>query len=148
MQWNTQTIEDFEQAAREIVTVISDKHTTSDQQKACVVCLHGDLGAGKTTMTQFFGKLLGVSEIITSPTFVIKKSYITSHNLFNQLVHIDAYRLENEKNLDVFQFNQDITTPNTLIVIEWPELITSIIPRDAFQIIINHTGTGREVLLK
>ncbi len=148
MEWNTVTIEDFEQATREILEIISRNYTNSDKKKSCVLCLHGDLGSGKTTMTQLLGKLLGVTDTINSPTFVIKKNYKTSHELFTQMIHMDAYRLEGEHNLDIFHLDQDITSPNTLMIIEWSELIPGIIPDDAINIVIEHIPDGRKIILK
>src|ERR1035437_464305 len=71
--------------------------------KAKVVALSGDLGAGKTTLTQELAKLLGVKENVVSPTFIIMKIYKINSSKYNshfkQLVHIDAYRLESPAEL-------------------------------------------------
>jgi|JI10StandDraft_1071094.scaffolds.fasta_scaffold176474_2 tRNA threonylcarbamoyladenosine biosynthesis protein TsaE len=148
MQWNTQTIEDFEQTAEETLKIISDEYSKKGTDNAYVVCLHGDLGAGKTTMTQIIGKSLGVIETINSPTFVIKKTYQTTDNTFKILIHMDAYRLEGEKKLDVFRLDQDFTSTNTLMIIEWPEIIESVIPKHAMHIFIEHDGEGRKITFK
>ena len=62
------------------------------QNKHVVITLDGDLGAGKTTWTKAFGKALGVTSTINSPTFTILKSYVQGNG--QPLHHIDAYRLE------------------------------------------------------
>ncbi|MEU3311033.1 tRNA (adenosine(37)-N6)-threonylcarbamoyltransferase complex ATPase subunit type 1 TsaE [Nocardiopsis sp. NPDC006832] len=59
-----------------------------------LILLNGDLGAGKTTLTQFIGKALGVKRTINSPTFNIIKSYTGSSI---RLHHMDCYRLEGEE---------------------------------------------------
>jgi tRNA threonylcarbamoyl adenosine modification protein YjeE len=148
MQRTTQTIEDFEQAAGEILQIISDEYSKKGTDNAYVVCLHGDLGAGKTTMTQIIGKSFGVIETINSPTFVIKKTYQTTDNVFKTLIHMDAYRLEGEQNLDIFRLDQDFTSTNTLMIIEWPEIIESVIPKHAMHIFIEHDGEGRKITFK
>ena len=148
MEWKTETIEDFKKATEEILDTISSDYTKNGTDNACVVCLHGDLGAGKTTMTQIIGESLGISETINSPTFVIKKTYETSDNIFKTLVHMDAYRLEGEQNLEVFRLDQDFKKPNTLMIIEWPEIINTVIPKDALYVYIEHDGEGRKIIFK
>lgn len=144
MQWNPKNLSEFESAIAELFDlIISRKNSIS----ATTVCLHGDLGAGKTTATQIIGKLLDVTEIINSPTFVIKKIYQTHHAVFKTLIHIDAYRLENEK-IEMLRIDQDFKNPDNLIIIEWPEMISEIIPIDAIHMYIEHREEGREIQLK
>ena len=57
MKWETKTIEDFTLATTELLQIISDRYTQQGTGTGCVVCLHGDLGAGKTTMTQIFSQV-------------------------------------------------------------------------------------------
>lgn len=145
MKWNTTTLQDFHSAAAEVFDVIVKRKSSSG---ATIVCLHGDLGAGKTTMTQLFGGMLGVTETITSPTFVIKKTYETNNLVFKQLVHMDAYRLEGEQNLNVFRLDQDFSNLDNLVIIEWPEIIKDSIPSNAIHIYIEHAGNGRVIEIK
>ncbi len=148
MEWNTETIKDFENTTKEILQIISDNYIQQGTDNACVVCLHGDLGAGKTTMTQMIGQILGITETINSPTFVIKKFYQTANSVFQKLIHMDAYRLEGEQNLDVFRLDQDFQSANTLMIIEWPEIIESVIQKNAIHIFIEHDGAGRKITFK
>jgi len=99
-----------------------------------VISLQGDLGAGKTAFTQELGKLLGVTEVITSPTFTIMKQYQTTHPQWQTLVHIDAYRLESEAETIPLHIEQIISQPNTISCIEWPEIIPASIPDSAYQL--------------
>lgn len=99
--------------------------------RATVLALSGDLGAGKTTFTQELAKTLGISEAVTSPTFVIMKKYSTNDGHFQTLVHIDAYRLEDEAELEVLGFKDELISPRNLIVIEWPEKVSGLVPKDA-----------------
>ncbi len=82
-----------------------------------ILLLNGDLGAGKTTFVQGFGKALGIKTPITSPTFTIMKKYPISAN--HELVHVDAYRLENS----VFMELEDEITPNNIVIIEWSKFL-------------------------
>lgn len=100
------------------------------QATATIVALHGDLGAGKTTFTQAVAKTLGVTETVTSPTFVIEKLYSLSHPDFKKLIHIDAYRLESGKELLHLGWKEIAADPKNLIFIEWPERVADILPND------------------
>jgi len=77
--------------------------------------LQGELGAGKTTLTQLIAKNLGVKEKITSPTFTICQRYQIKDNYY--LNHFDFFRLNINDNLDIFE---ELTVDN-LNIIEWPE---------------------------
>lgn len=102
---------------------------------ATVVGLFGDLGSGKTTFTQALGKHLNVSEIMTSPTFVIQKRYdLDDESGFRRLVHVDAYRLESGQEILNLNFQEDLNDINNLILIEWPERIIEALPEDILKI--------------
>ncbi len=99
-------------------------------ERAFVVGLSGDLGAGKTTFVQVLAKELGVHETITSPTFVIQKTYPLKQQKFARLVHIDAYRLTNTDELEALGFRALRDDPGNLIVVEWPERVSEILGED------------------
>jgi tRNA threonylcarbamoyladenosine biosynthesis protein TsaE len=105
-------------------------------KRATVVGLRGDLGSGKTVFTKALAKKLGVTENVLSPTFVIMKTYNlqpTPHNL-KKLIHIDAYRLDNAEELRVLGWDEILAEPKNLIVIEWPERVKKLLPKDAREI--------------
>ena len=101
---------------------------------ATVVALQGDLGAGKTAFAQEVGKILGVEENLRSPTFVIEKIYKIDCNGFKNLIHIDAYRLEKESELLHLGWQELISELENLVLIEWPERVSGIIPSHAKKI--------------
>lgn len=101
---------------------------------ATILALSGDLGAGKTTFTQALAKTLGVAEVVTSPTFVVMRIYDTAHSRFTRLVHIDAYRFENADEIAPLHLETYISDQNTLICIEWPERLQSILPSHYHQL--------------
>jgi len=108
-------------------------------KKATIVALHGDLGSGKTTFTKAVACVFGVRNTITSPTFVIEKTYKiqgkpSKVSGFSQLIHIDAYRLEKSSDLDVLGWEEMTAVSENLIFIEWPEKVKGAIPRDAQKI--------------
>lgn len=102
-------------------------------ERATVVALQGDLGAGKTAFAKEAGKMLGVEDIL-SPTFVIMKVYDIDFHGFKKLIHIDAYRLEKESELLHLGWEEMMRNPENLIFIEWPENVPTIIPPDAKRI--------------
>ncbi len=112
---------------------------------ATIVGLSGDLGAGKTTLVKAIAEILGVKETITSPTFVIAKYYRTRDPKFTDLIHIDAYRIEDPKELEVLGWENMKKEPNTLIVIEWPERVEELLPGDVKRFEITHQGEERSI---
>lgn len=104
------------------------------ESEALVVGLYGNLGAGKTAFTQAVAKELGIEEPVTSPTFVIEKIYETEHPIFKRLIHVDAYRLEKGKELQALDFEKLVENRNNLIVIEWPENVKDILPKNHHKI--------------
>lgn len=95
-----------------------------------VVCLEGDLGAGKTTFTQGLAKALGVPGRVTSPTFCI----IQEHRGSVLLVHMDLYRLHGEDDVLAIGW-EDYLSEGAIIVVEWPERAGSLIPDNARHIV-------------
>lgn len=94
-----------------------------------VVLLGGDLGAGKTTFTQGFGQALGVGEAVTSPTFVIIRSYEGRLRLH----HVDLYRMDSIH--DVLELGlSELFDDDAVSVIEWGELATPAITADFLEV--------------
>ncbi|MCM2275096.1 MAG: tRNA (adenosine(37)-N6)-threonylcarbamoyltransferase complex ATPase subunit type 1 TsaE [Candidatus Didemnitutus sp.] len=90
------------------------------------LALHGDMGVGKTTFVQGFAEGLGVHEHVTSPTFAIYSVY---RGAGRTLVHLDAYRLENEHQIEALLLDEFLVSPWVLAV-EWPEKIAPWLPSD------------------
>ena len=109
-------------------------------KKGMVILLSGDLGAGKTALTEGIAKGLDIARQVTSPTFNILKIYHGRMPLY----HIDAYRLEGmEQDLGFNEFLED----DGLTVIEWPQFVPYLIPAHALQITINLQEGDRRALL-
>ena len=98
--------------------------------RATVVGLYGDLGAGKTTFVQLVAKALRVTETLNSPTFLIMKSYPLSTFHFTLLTHIDAYRLKSSDELHKLHFAELLADPENLILIEWADKVADLLPKD------------------
>lgn len=101
-----------------------------------VFLLDGDLGAGKTTLTQGIAKGLGIKRNVTSPTFTIQKIYNGGRM---NLYHIDAYRLEGiEQDLGFDEYFYD----DGLTVIEWSQFMRYLIPEEYMMISIHLLDDG------
>lgn len=107
-------------------------------EKKDVICLNGDLGAGKTTFTQAIGKGLGVIEYITSPTFTIINEYEGRLSLY----HFDIYRLCDEEELDLLGA-QDYFYSEGVCVIEWANNAENILPKERLDIWIKIVDENR-----
>ncbi|MES2471051.1 MAG: tRNA (adenosine(37)-N6)-threonylcarbamoyltransferase complex ATPase subunit type 1 TsaE [Patescibacteria group bacterium] len=143
MEFDINNLEDMKAAARQLLNFSIGKAEINS--KATILGLYGNLGAGKTTFTQFIAKELGIKENITSPTFVIQKSYAINpavRSIYRKLVHIDAYRLKNGQELSVLGWQKTISEPNTLICIEWPENVADVMPSH-IKIQFEHVEEGK-----
>ena len=99
-----------------------------------VVCLEGDLGAGKTTFTQGLAAALGVDGRVTSPTFCLVQEHRSGSTL---LVHMDLYRLHDEDDVLAIGW-EDYLSEGAILVVEWPERAGSLIPPTAKHIVFTH----------
>lgn len=103
--------------AEKVLTLLSK----SNSNKAKVLLLDGDLGAGKTTFTKELASLLGVDKAkVNSPTFILKKEYDAEHPTFRKLIHIDAYRFNDPQEAKVLRLSDDLNYPDTVVAVEWP----------------------------
>ena len=101
-----------------------------------VVCLEGDLGAGKTTFTQGLAAALGVKGRVTSPTFCIVQEHRGERNF---LVHMDLYRLNGEDDVVAIGW-EDYLAEGAILAVEWPERAGGLIPPDARHVRFRHLG--------
>lgn len=135
MTLHLETLDDTKKLAEAFARQLKDKTMT--------ITLDGDLGAGKTAWTRFFGQALGVKRTINSPTFTIMKSYKTADG--TPLYHMDAYRLEGAH--QDLGFEECFT--DGLCVVEWAEYIEEQIPSDHIAMSLTETGeTSRNVQIE
>ena len=139
-RWEIETPEELTGVAAEVLTLL--QQTT---EKARVLALHGDLGAGKTTFVQAIAKLLGVTEVVTSPTFVVMKRYVGTPET---LIHIDSYRIEDIDEMRVLGFQALLQEKKTIICIEWAERIAELLPQDTLHLTFTIEGNKRQLTLK
>lgn len=114
-----------------------------------VIALNGDLGAGKTCFSQALGKELGVSDNITSPTFVVMKVYETNRTSIKTFCHIDAYRLHSGDELIAIGALDYFHSSDAVTVIEWADKIKKILPDGTIYINITQLDeTKREFVVE
>ena len=104
-----------------------------------VVCLYGDLGAGKTKLTQGIGSGLGVKEPINSPTFTLINLYQGRLPLY----HLDLYRLVEPEELEELGW-EDYIYGEGIAVIEWPEKLHGQLPASYLKIRLDQMETATE----
>lgn len=104
----------------------------SELNKACdfilnnvkneIILISGDVGAGKTTLIKEYCKLIGVNEVVNSPTYTLINEYLSKNG---NVVHMDLYRVKNINEINelgLFDYFE-----NNLVIIEWPEIILKIL---------------------
>ena len=89
-----------------------------------LICLQGDLGAGKTTLVQGIAQGWGSLDAVSSPTFILVNEYRRPDG--GQLFHMDAYRLES--GLEAAELDLDLMLSEGALIVEWPERISSVLP--------------------
>lgn len=117
--------------------------------KSNVVALIGELGSGKTTFVQGLGKALGIKEKITSPTFLLLKSYpIANHPQFNNLIHVDLYRIYSWDEVSELDLEELWKEPTNLVVIEWAERINGHLPENIQEIAFEHLDENERIIVE
>lgn len=104
-----------------------------------VVALSGDLGAGKTTLTQGLARGLGIESDVLSPTFALMSEY---RNGRVPLLHVDAYRLTSASDADHLGLDEYLDNGWALVV-EWPENIEGALPEGGPAVHLEHAGEER-----
>ena len=120
----------------EATTLDSTKKIAQDFAKSLksgdVVCMYGDLGAGKTEFVRAMAQEFGITDYITSPTFTIVNEYKGRLDLY----HFDVYRIADSDEMYEIGYDEYIDGDG-ICVIEWAELIDDILPPHRYNVTIN-----------
>lgn len=100
-----------------------------------IVCLNGDLGAGKTTITKAIAEALGIEENITSPSFTIVNEYYGDVNLY----HFDVYRIDDIEEMYDIGYEEYFYSDG-ICVIEWANMIEDILPKERLELNLYNTS--------
>ena len=117
--------------------------------------LHGDLGAGKTTLVKGIAEALDAAESdeVTSPTFTLVHEYEGTLDRQGKrtpvrLYHLDLYRIESERQLDTLCLD-DLQTDDSIVLVEWGEKFPSVVKRSQGEIVMTSLdGDARRIVLK
>ena len=138
LRWTTADAEQTRNVGAQLATLL---------QAGDVVVLAGEVGAGKTTLTQGLGAGLGVRGPITSPTFVVARRHPSLVG-GPELVHVDAYRIDGTLDLDDLDLDADVATAVT--VIEWGHGLAEVLADDVVEVSVRRPlgaaeGEAREI---
>ncbi|MBR6971560.1 MAG: tRNA (adenosine(37)-N6)-threonylcarbamoyltransferase complex ATPase subunit type 1 TsaE [Bacteroidales bacterium] len=123
------SLEEIDKVAGDFIQYISESDLQSN-----IFAFYGKMGAGKTTFIKAICKVLGVKDIVNSPTFTIINEYRSSRGF--PIYHFDFYRINRLQ--EAFDIGtEDYFTGNGLCLIEWPEKIAEILPEDHIKVTIS-----------
>lgn len=116
-------------------------------KKGGVICLFGEIGAGKTTFTKGLAQSLGIEQfVVKSPTYTFIRSYETDNG---QLHHIDLYRLEQVDELLLQEIEELTDDPTNIVIIEWADRMGENLPKNRIDISLEYRGeNSREIIYK
>ena len=108
-----------------------------------VFAFYGKMGAGKTTFIKALCEVLGVKDVITSPTFAIINEYTDGND--NPIYHFDFYRIK--KLEEVYDMGyEDYFYSGNLCLLEWPELVEDVLPENVIKVTIEEQPDGSRLL--
>lgn len=113
-----------------------------------IIELVGDVGTGKTTFTRGLAEGLGISELVTSPSFTISKRYafpLDNTSRCGELIHYDFYRLD-DPGIMRDELSDSIGQPNSVIVVEWGGGVADLLPDSKYRLEITQPGENEREL--
>ena len=128
----TYTLHDLPKAAEKVMEATSSK----------VLLFYGEMGVGKTTLIKEVAKLLGIRDMINSPTYSIVNEYEIEND---KLFHFDFYRIENEEEAMDIGLEEYLYSDHWSLI-EWPEKIKQLLPTDNTEIKITKNTNGSRTL--
>lgn len=135
MEIKIESLNDIQQAARQFVEAMGEN---------TVFALYGKMGAGKTTFVKALCEELGVTDVITSPTFAIVNEY-RSDESGELIYHFDFYRIK--KLSEVYDMGyEDYFFSGALCFIEWPELVEELLPGHVVKVSIEECEDGSRLI--
>ena len=134
MEITIKSLDTIHEAAKEFVNGMDDGK---------VFAFYGKMGAGKTTFIKALCEILGVEDVITSPTFAIINEYTDGND--DPIYHFDFYRIK--KLEEVYDMGyEDYFYSGNLCLLEWPELIEEILPENVIKVTIEEQPDGTRKL--
>ena len=134
-EFRIENLESIEKCAGEFIRYVSQ----SPEIKSGVFAFYGAMGAGKTTFITALCKVLGVNDIVNSPTFTIVNEYRSARGI--PIYHFDFYRINTPAEAMDIGFYDYVDSGN-LCLIEWPENIESLLPEETLAVKISVNSDG------
>lgn len=128
------SLEEVETAATELVSELGDHRK---------IAFSGEMGAGKTTLIQSVCKVLGVRDVVNSPTFALINEYFTADG--ESIFHFDLYRIEDVTELYDMGY-EDYLFSDHWCFIEWPEKAMELMPGDMLLLHIDVEADGTRII--
>lgn len=134
MEIRINSLDTIHEAAKEFIKGMGDDK---------VFAFYGKMGAGKTTFIKALCEVLGVKDVITSPTFAIINEYTDGND--NPIYHFDFYRIK--KLEEVYDMGyEDYFYSGNLCLLEWPELVEDVLPENVIKVTIEEQPDGSRLL--
>lgn len=114
---------------------LAQKFAKLIENEGCFISLYGEIGAGKTAFVKEVATAIGITEKVTSPSFVILNEY---HSAKIPVYHFDLYRLENEGIKTIFDELQEYSEGRQITFVEWAEFSQNQIPFDHIKINVTY----------
>ncbi|MCF6365967.1 MAG: tRNA (adenosine(37)-N6)-threonylcarbamoyltransferase complex ATPase subunit type 1 TsaE [Bacteroidales bacterium] len=131
--YTAKSTNDLNQIAKEILANYPQKK---------IFALYGKMGSGKTTFIKEICKILGVTEVVTSPTFALINEYSCKNGI--NIFHFDFYRIKTQEEAYDFGY-EEYFYDNNYCFIEWPELIENLLPETYVKITITEEENGNRI---
>ena len=134
MEIRINSLDTIHEAAKEFIKGMGDGK---------VFAFYGKMGAGKTTFIKALCEVLGVKDVITSPTFAIINEYTDGND--NPIYHFDFYRIKKLEEVYDMGF-EDYFYSGNLCLLEWPELVEDVLPENVIKVTIEEQPDGSRLL--
>ena len=108
-----------------------------------IIALYGSMGAGKTTFVTAICRVLGVEDVVNSPTFTIVNEYETQTG--EAVFHFDFYRIKSLREVEDLGFEEYVYS-DSLCLMEWPEMIEEMLPQETLKVSISEQEDGTRLI--
>lgn len=127
-------LDSIDQAAKEFLQEIGDNR---------IIALYGSMGAGKTTFVTALCRVLGVEDVVNSPTFTIVNEYRTEEG--EPVFHFDFYRIKSLREVEDLGFEEYVYS-DCMCLMEWPEMIEEMLPDETLRVSISEQEDGTRLI--